>query len=414
VDAVVGGDRLGLQVAEELERLGPFGMGNPGIRLLVPAAEVRDVRPMGEEGRHSRFALASGAATALGVAFGSAPGKVEGDGSRVDASVSLELNQWNGAIEPRVVLRELYPLAGADGNGAGNGAATAARPAAWPGIGCAACEPVPPGDGWWERVAAEREAPLEAWPPRASNGTAPRERVAHPPGSGVAVLAELVSSGEPVLGVCADVSRRHELADRAHPRRFGDGALALVCGRCSDDLAAAVAGVLAGGGLALADWAALERDPALAECFLHVVVIDPPPFAHVEARAAHGEGYLHAAWGDGELDFALKVHDGAWGVRAAAGSVYRALREPGELRGSALAAALVGDGRHPRSAEQAGRCVRVLEEIGLAGWDATGPGAALGALSSEGTELERSSAYLAYVARHEEGRRFLSRQRRAR
>ncbi len=60
VDAVVGGDRLGLRVAEELERLGPFGMGNPGIRLLVPAARLRDVRPMGEEGKHSRFALDSG------------------------------------------------------------------------------------------------------------------------------------------------------------------------------------------------------------------------------------------------------------------------------------------------------------------------------------------------------------------
>ena len=70
IDAMVGGADLGLDLAEELGRLAPFGMGNPGVRLLVPAARVRDVRPMGQEGKHSRFNLHSGAHRALGVAFG--------------------------------------------------------------------------------------------------------------------------------------------------------------------------------------------------------------------------------------------------------------------------------------------------------------------------------------------------------
>ena len=38
VDAVVGGESLGHEVAEQLTRLGPFGKGNPSVRLLVPAA----------------------------------------------------------------------------------------------------------------------------------------------------------------------------------------------------------------------------------------------------------------------------------------------------------------------------------------------------------------------------------------
>ena len=56
---MVGGADLGLDLAEELGRLAPFGMGNPGVRLLVPAARVRDVRPMGQEGKHARFSLHS-------------------------------------------------------------------------------------------------------------------------------------------------------------------------------------------------------------------------------------------------------------------------------------------------------------------------------------------------------------------
>src|SRR5207237_4129650 len=38
VDAVAQGDALSLSLAEELERLAPFGMGNPAGSLLVPAA----------------------------------------------------------------------------------------------------------------------------------------------------------------------------------------------------------------------------------------------------------------------------------------------------------------------------------------------------------------------------------------
>src|SRR6185312_13099223 len=109
IDAMVGGVGLGLDLAEELGRLAPFGMGNPGVRLMVPSARVTDVRTMGEEGKHSRFSLHSGSHRALGVAFGRTSFGVEGE-DMLDAAVRLEVNHWNGAIEPRVVLREVYPL----------------------------------------------------------------------------------------------------------------------------------------------------------------------------------------------------------------------------------------------------------------------------------------------------------------
>ncbi|HET6997162.1 MAG TPA: single-stranded-DNA-specific exonuclease RecJ, partial [Solirubrobacterales bacterium] len=108
IDAMVGGVGLGLELAEELGQLAPFGMGNPGVRLMVPSARVSDVRTMGE-GKHARFSLHSGAHRALGVAFGRSSLGVEDD-DPVDAAVRLEVNHWNGSVEPRVVLRELYPL----------------------------------------------------------------------------------------------------------------------------------------------------------------------------------------------------------------------------------------------------------------------------------------------------------------
>ena len=59
VDAVVAGDALTLALAEELERLAPFGPATPRSSLLVPAAALTDPRPMGE-GRHVAFTLHAG------------------------------------------------------------------------------------------------------------------------------------------------------------------------------------------------------------------------------------------------------------------------------------------------------------------------------------------------------------------
>ena len=147
IDAMVGGVGLGLELAEELGQLAPFGMGNPGVRLMVPSARVSDVRTMGE-GKHSRFSLHSGSHRALGVAFGRSSLGVEDDDA-VDAAVRLEVNHWNGSVEPRVVLNELYPLDA--------GEADDAEPRLH---SCECAE-----EEWWQRFQAELERPLGAVEP---------------------------------------------------------------------------------------------------------------------------------------------------------------------------------------------------------------------------------------------------------
>ena len=103
VDAVVAGDELGLELAEELGRLAPFGTANPDVALLVPAARLADPRPMGE-GKHLRFTLEAGPARARGVAF-SRTSLPEAPDGVLDAVVGLERNAWQGTVEPRLVLR---------------------------------------------------------------------------------------------------------------------------------------------------------------------------------------------------------------------------------------------------------------------------------------------------------------------
>jgi single-stranded-DNA-specific exonuclease len=104
VDAVVGGDELGMALAEELTRLAPFGRGNPGVSLMLADARFHDARPMGE-GKHVRFTVESRGARARAVAFGNGGALPVGEGELAEATFKLEVNEWNGVSEPRLVLR---------------------------------------------------------------------------------------------------------------------------------------------------------------------------------------------------------------------------------------------------------------------------------------------------------------------
>jgi single-stranded-DNA-specific exonuclease len=104
VDAVVGGDQIGMELAEELRGLAPFGRGNPGVSLMLTDAVFADSRPMGE-GKHVRFSVESRGVRSRAVAFGIGGRLPVEQGEPVQATFSLEINEWNGVSEPRLVLR---------------------------------------------------------------------------------------------------------------------------------------------------------------------------------------------------------------------------------------------------------------------------------------------------------------------
>jgi single-stranded-DNA-specific exonuclease len=275
VDAVVSGDELGTELAEELGHLAPFGQGNPEVALLVPAARLTDARQMGE-GKHIRFSVESGGGRARAVAFGM-PRLPEGaETGCFDATFGLELNEWNGTVEPRLVLRDVLPCA--------------------PGPIELAGEPEDP------LAAALLEAAADA-----SSGDLSRATRLNPPldgvrdrrGVGIAgTLAALVASGDPVLVVCADArARRKALTGRL-------------------------------GGFAITSYAALARKPEIARPYPHLLALDPPVEPGHEELLQHGR-IAHLAWGEPELAFAANVHERDLDLRPALRALYPRLREHG-------------------------------------------------------------------------------------
>lgn len=106
VDAVVSVGELGLPQAEELARLAPFGRGNPTVSLMIAGAQIAQIQPMGQ-GKHSRFRVVGDGAHASAVSFGTGATLPVQEGEPVDATFTLEVNEWRGACEPRLVLRHI-------------------------------------------------------------------------------------------------------------------------------------------------------------------------------------------------------------------------------------------------------------------------------------------------------------------
>jgi single-stranded-DNA-specific exonuclease len=353
IDAIASGSQLGLALADELARLEPCGMGNPGPRLLVPGARFGDLRPMGEDGRHARFSVSSGGALARAVAFG-CEGRLAGE-TPLDATFRLERNSWNGALEARLVLRHSQPCAPEPIEVLGEPEDYLA--AVWAEMEYMAppADPSPTGD-----------------PAPPSNRTVLDRRGESP----LAVLSDAQAAGGPVLAVCADVDRRlGGLQSRA-------GAFALIAHH------------------------ALARDASAADGYAQIVVLDPPSCPAEDARVRAGCGVTHLAWGEPELRFAEQMHELEYGLRASLVPLYRALALRQRVAGEELEHLLRGDGPQARPARLAGRLIKILVELELVSLNRALP--ALAIASQAQTALESSAAFRVYRQRYEDGRRFLS------
>lgn len=419
-DAVVSAASLTLDLAEDLERLAPFGAANPPPVLVVPGARIEHVTAMGKDGDHSRFTLAGGSARARGVAFGVRQRALSEAGAvDRDVAVALERNHYNGAVEARVVLKALVAtqpgtvveVAPAPGLADAVEAELSADPLAW-WSRAAAADPsgVTPGadrDRGMEPPARGSASSATATAPVASRdraqGRPAASRLRDRRGEGLGgVLGDLLTSGETVVALVADLPRRRA------------GLEALIAGMAPE-------------GLAVAEWEGALGDPSALAAFAHLVAVDPPPVADALDRVAAGvDGpphggvgagapgredpagpaapTVHLAWGDPEREFALAAWRARLDLRPPLVELWRALDAAGELSGDGLAGALRGDGRHPRDARLCGRLVRVLTELDLAVWD----GATLRRGPGGRTDLANSHANCAYAARLASAERHLT------
>src|SRR5918995_797311 len=111
IDAVVAPRELTLDLAGELARLAPFGLGNPGVTLLLAGCEISEPAAVGE-GRHLRFRVRDrergrDAGSAIAFGMGAQLDRLRRVGA-YDVAFRLEENRWNGTVAPQLVVRCVF------------------------------------------------------------------------------------------------------------------------------------------------------------------------------------------------------------------------------------------------------------------------------------------------------------------
>ena len=109
IDAIVPGSALTLGLCAELRRLAPFGLGNPGVNLLVAGCRLAELATVGE-GKHLRFRVLDGgrpAGSAIGFGLGAQLDRFRSVGP-YDVAFRLQENTWNGITSPQLVVRRIF------------------------------------------------------------------------------------------------------------------------------------------------------------------------------------------------------------------------------------------------------------------------------------------------------------------
>jgi single-stranded-DNA-specific exonuclease len=109
VDAIVPATALTLELAQELDRLAPFGLGNPEPTLLVANVEAMGPSTVGE-GKHVRFRVRQhgrDGGSAIGFGLGGQLDRLHA-ARRLDLAFRLKENRWNGTTAPQLVVRRVF------------------------------------------------------------------------------------------------------------------------------------------------------------------------------------------------------------------------------------------------------------------------------------------------------------------
>jgi len=370
VDVIVGGEDIGLPLAEEIEKLAPFGQGNRPLTLLVPGARICDVREIGE-GKHARFSLNSGGHRAAGICFGRTSFGV-GEDDPVDVAAELSVNHWNGSVEPQVRLEEVFPVSLGDPSGSGlEGAAE---------------------EEWWRRFEKAYSENVPSTPARTSSG---ERRAAATSGLPGVRIADLISSGEGVaIGTVDGVRRWGDLGGQAALARFREGTSVLGLWSGSPETVLASVREMDGEGVLVFDFELLDTRPELVAKFPQVVALDPAYSASQAEALRSGQGLFHAVHGASEYEFAEKAISHRFDLTVQLRELFLKLRDADQIRGELLRSLLVGDPASPRSPEMAASMVRILREVNLVQTEGQGDARTLGVVSSKKVELEDSPVFV--------------------
>ncbi|MCL4309662.1 MAG: single-stranded-DNA-specific exonuclease RecJ [Actinobacteria bacterium] len=410
IDALALGHELTLDLADEMARLEPFGLGNPSVSLLAAGAKVTGASTT-RDARHLRCQIDAGGvrSSAIGFGLGAAAEKLR-RGAACDVAFRIERHEWNGSVAPQLSLREFFPVTGSP------------EPAA--GICQHRCdfdcpERITGGEFWqlvrngaplpaaWQNTAASlgNKLPIE------TGRLIDRRGIGDIPGQ----ITRLLFTGENVLLAVADLPRRRrQLLGQLPLAGSGIGYVFLAGARCSRkqlEQRLETKPPATQQSLAISDFVTLAEMPQIAGGFDHIVFIDPPFKAGVleSAAAAAPDAYIHLLHCADEVQFTEKVLRHEYDLREPLVKVYKHL-EVGKTYplDETTERLLLAGGKYLRQPETVARCLRILAELALTAVEEKAGQPIMTLLEADRTGLDSSPTYHEIQVFYRECLKFLS------
>ena len=106
IDLVVDASDVTMQLAELLQTMAPFGIGNRKPVISMRALKCSGSRPLGKEGKHSRITAKADTGEQFECVYWSSHGRVPADGQVIDLAFAPDVNTYNGVSRLQLVLAD--------------------------------------------------------------------------------------------------------------------------------------------------------------------------------------------------------------------------------------------------------------------------------------------------------------------
>ncbi len=107
IDSIIDFSDVSLSLAESLQILEPYGVGNPIPVFAIKNINVNEITGI-SEGKHTKFVFGDGKYTVSGMYFSNSPETLDVYvGDKVDILFNVDVNEWGGRKSVQLIIRDV-------------------------------------------------------------------------------------------------------------------------------------------------------------------------------------------------------------------------------------------------------------------------------------------------------------------
>ncbi len=106
-DCVISLDEVNINLAQQLQKLEPYGVGNPIPAFIIKNVWVNEIVGV-SDGRHTRLVLSDGNSTVTAMFFSTSPESTDiHNGDKVDVLFNIDVNEWLGRKSVQLIVKDI-------------------------------------------------------------------------------------------------------------------------------------------------------------------------------------------------------------------------------------------------------------------------------------------------------------------